>query len=75
MGIYLPQVQRIVEAKSGISVDELDRLADAFGVAPHDLATPYKFRRAISELVYGAEAKEPADPKARAPRNMIHETS
>jgi hypothetical protein len=51
MGAHLPQVQRIVGGKSGVSIDEVERLARALMVPPHDLITPYRFRTTMVDLM------------------------
>lgn len=40
-GTTLSQIQRICDGKLGTSIDVVEWLAEALGVRPHDLLTPY----------------------------------
>lgn len=41
VGTSQSQVQRVVGAKSGVSIDALESFARALGCRPQDLVTPY----------------------------------
>lgn len=62
----LSQVQRIVDLKLATGVDVVQRLADALGVRPPDLLTPY-YRPPVDPY------PPRNDPQAKRQENAIHE--
>lgn len=61
IGSKLSQVQRICEGKVGTSIDTIEWLADALGVEPRDLLTPYFANHASGASESDGHNKKPDD--------------
>jgi len=60
-GTSLSQVQRIVERKSGVGLDGIEKFAVALGCRPQDLLTPYFATQGVTDR------PDLNDPEPRSP--------
>jgi transcriptional regulator with XRE-family HTH domain len=63
----LSQIQRVLNQQVSPGIDLVERIANAFGVRPQDMLTPY-FGATATTIAVEAPNREPTRPARAAPR-------